>query len=131
MLRRSAFGAPRSSWSLAFYTASMAPGPNTLAWPADQTSTLVDNSLPGFELSVHKMLLPAKFQIFQYWDTDDSPVDGVPTEAQWVIGVKSDQWLKFWIGSQGSYETYPDTDMLNTYLWNAGVPQSDVFFGWN
>ena len=113
--------------SQAFYTASMAGGPNTLAWPAEQTSTLADNSLPGFELSVLKMLLPAKFQIYLYADTDDSPVDGVPSAAQWVTATASGLWLKFWIGAQGSYEEYPDTDMLNTYLWNAGVPQSDVF----
>ncbi|ARQ58810.1 UNVERIFIED_ORG: hypothetical protein GGE64_006208 [Rhizobium etli] len=111
----------------AFYAASMATGPNTLSWPSGQTATLVDNSLPGFEISALQMLLPAKFQIYFYYQNDDSPVNGVPSEAQWVTPGGGGTWVKYWIAGQDSWEAYPDSDLMQQHVWGNGVARSDFF----
>lgn len=111
----------------AFYDSAMGQGPNALNWPSEQTKTLVDNAIPGFEISALQMLLPAKFQIYFYYDTNDSPVNDVPSEAQWVQQLTSDIWAKYWIAAQDNWEAYPDSNLLQNYVWGNGVEPSDFF----
>ncbi|HEY2039088.1 MAG TPA: ricin-type beta-trefoil lectin domain protein, partial [Edaphobacter sp.] len=107
-------------------------GPGSLAWPATENATLVNDSIPGYKISVMQMLLPEKYQIFQYQANDDSPVSGPPTDAgattQWVQSIGNNTWNKYWIATPGNWNEYPSDEAM-TDVWSAGVAESDFFQG--
>lgn len=112
----------------ATYEDILSTGPDTLAWPPTLTADLVQNSIPGYTISVMQMLLPAQYQIFQYQEDDDSAVHDVPANAQWVQSIGNNLWNKYWIGVPGSWSEYPSNQALED-VWNAGVAYSDFFQG--
>lgn len=111
----------------AFYAATKQTGPNALNWPSNLTSTLVDNSMPGYQISVLQMLLPAKYRIYQYPDNNGATIDDVPTTAQWIAQSGTNQWTKYWIADQDDWGSYPDDELLDTYVWGNGISRSDFF----
>lgn len=111
----------------AFYTGAKTTGPNSLSWPADQTDNLIDNSMPGFEVSVLQMLLPAKFQIYSYEDSNGDAIGFIANEAQWVTQINPTTWMKYWIADQENWKSCPDVDMLKDYVWGNDVTPADFF----
>jgi len=110
------------------YADILSTGPDTLAWPSTLTAELVSNSIPGYTISVMQMLLPAKYQIYQYQANDDSAVPDVPSNAQWVQSIGNNTWNKYWIGDSTNWDAYPSDEAMND-VWNSCVAYSDFFQG--
>jgi hypothetical protein len=112
----------------ATYKAIRSTGPDSLAWPAGLTGHLVNAAKPGYTISVMQMLLPTKYQIFQYQANDDSAVSGPDSTAQWVQSIGNNTWNKYWIATPGNLNEYP-SDQAMQDVWGAGVAESDFFQG--
>jgi hypothetical protein len=112
----------------ATHKAIRSTGPDSLAWPANLTGNLVNAAKPGYTISVMQMLLPTKYQIFQYQANDDSAVSGPDSIAQWVQSIGNNTWNKYWIATPGNMNEYP-TDQAMQDVWDAGVTESDFFQG--
>jgi len=116
----------------ATYRAIFSTGPDSLAWPSNLTASLVTNAMPGYTISIMQMLLPTKYQIFQYQANDDSdisnPPANPPANAQWVQPIGNNTWNKYWIATPGNWTEYPSNEALED-VWNAGVTKSDFFQG--
>jgi hypothetical protein len=116
----------------ATYNAINSTGPDSLAWTSDLTSTLETAAMPGYTISAMQMLLPAKYQIFQYQANDDSSLSGPPSTAgsttQWVQPIGNNTWNKYWIATPGNWTEYPSDEAMQD-VWGAGVAESDFFQG--
>ena len=113
----------------ATYSAIFSTGPDSLAWPSNLTASLVTNAMPGYTISVMQMLLPAKYQIFQYQaNDDDSPLTDQYSSAQWVQSIGNNTWNKYWIATPGNWNEYPSDEAMQD-VWNASASQSDFFQG--
>ena len=108
--------------------AILSTGPDSLAWPSDLTKNLENAAMPGYKISVMQMLLPAKYQIFQYQANDDSAVSGPDSTAQWVQSIGNNTWNKYWIATPDNMNEYP-SDQAMQDVWGAGVAESDFFQG--
>jgi len=112
--------------------AILSTGPDSLAWGSDLTATLETAAMPGYTISAMQMLLPAKYQIFQYQANDDSPLSGPPTDqgatTQWVQSIGNNTWNKYWIATPGNWTEYPSDEAMQD-VWGAGVAESDFFQG--
>lgn len=112
----------------ATYQDILSTGPDSLDWSAKLTGTLITAAKPGYTISVMQMLLPVKYQIFQYQANDDSAVSGPDSNAQWVQSIGNNTWNKYWIATPGNWNEYP-SDQAMQDVWNAGVSTSDFFQG--
>ena len=112
--------------------AILSTGPDSLAWGSDLTATLETAAMPGYTISAMQMLLPAKYQIFQYQANDDSSLSGPPSTAgsttQWVQPIGNNTWNKYWIATPGNWTEYPSDEAMQD-VWGAGVAESDFFQG--
>ncbi|MFC5570161.1 hypothetical protein ACFPN1_08835 [Lysobacter yangpyeongensis] len=103
--------------------------PDSLAWPAGKDSHLLDVAANGYTIAVMQMLLPARFQIYQYVDDNDDPIDKVPQYAQHITPYK-DGYYKYWIADPVYQYVCPDEAALDA-VWAAGATQDDFFAGSN
>jgi hypothetical protein len=112
-----------------------ASGPNSLAWPASLTGDLISSSVPGYDISVMQVLLPAKYKIYLYsFQTDGDALDGIPSYAQWVQSIGSGLWCKYFIADAGNPSAYPSQQALQNDVWDNGGVQADFYQaqnGWN
>lgn len=109
--------------------AIISTGPDSLAWQANSTATLEAAAIKGYTSSVMQMLLPVKYQIFQYQANDDSALPpNVPLNAQWVQSIGNNTWNKYWIAAPANWNEYPSDQALED-VWNAGVAPSDFYQG--
>jgi hypothetical protein len=112
----------------ATYSDILSTGPDSLAWDATLTANLITAAQPGYTISVMQMLLPAKYQIFQYQANDGSPISGPDSKAQWVQWIGTNTWSKYWIASPGNWNEYPSDQAMDD-VWNSGASASDFFQG--
>jgi hypothetical protein len=119
-----------TDWSKmqATYSAILSTGQDSLAWPTALTGALVIAATPGYTISVMQMLLPAKYQIFQYQTTDGSALPDPPSSAQWVQSIGNNTWNKYWIATPGNWDDYPSDEAMDD-VWNSGVTKADFFQG--
>lgn len=112
-----------------------AKGPDSLAWRAGLTGDLVTGSVPGYEIALMQVLLPAKYRIYRYQgQSNGDALDGVPAWAQWVQDIGSGQWNKYLIADAANPSAYPSQQAMQNDVWDNGAAQADVFLarnGWN
>jgi hypothetical protein len=79
-----------------------------------------------------QMLLPAKFQIYQFQANNGAPLNSPPSTTgattQWVQSIGNNTWNKYWIATPGNWHEYP-LDKAMQDVWGAGVAESDFFQG--
>jgi hypothetical protein len=102
-------------------------GPNSLAWPPDTDGTLLENAKTGYKISVFQMLMPTKYQIYQFQEADGWAIPDVPSNAQWVQSIGNNVWNKYWIATSDDWTKYPDQSLPD--IWSCGVSSSDFFQG--
>jgi hypothetical protein len=116
----------------ATYHAIFSTGPDSLAWGSNVTSTLETTAMPGYIISAMQMLLPAKFQIYQFQANNGAPLNSPPSTTgattQWVQSIGNNTWNKYWIATPGNWHEYP-LDKAMQDVWGAGVAESDFFLG--
>lgn len=112
------------------YTLIASTAPDGLFWNAGSTGQMVIDAKPGYVLSVMQMLLPAKFQIYQYLDVNNDPIDGVPAYAQYIASNASGGYFKYWIADSTDWSIYPDQAALSQ-VWENGGSKDDFYNGRN
>ncbi|MBN3865309.1 calcium up-regulated protein [Pseudomonas frederiksbergensis] len=112
------------------YTLIASTAPDGLFWNSGETGNMVKAAKPGYVLSVMQMLLPAKFQIYQYLDVNDTPIDGVPAYAQYIAPAIDGTYFKYWIADSTDWSIYPEEIAL-TQVWDNGGSKDEFFNGRN
>lgn len=112
------------------YTLIASTAPDGLFWNSGSTGQMVKDAKPGYVLSVMQMLLPAKFQIYQYLDDNDNPIDGVPAYAQYIGPNAGVGYPKYWIADSTDWSIYPDEIALKQ-VWENGGSKDDFYNGRN
>lgn len=112
------------------YTLITSTAPDGLFWNSGTTGQMVEAAKPGYVLSVMQMLLPAKFQIYQYLDVNNNPIDGVPAYAQYIGPNAGVGYPKYWIADSTDWSIYPDETALSQ-VWDNGGSKDDFYNGRN
>jgi hypothetical protein len=115
-------------------TAITSNGPDSLKWLPGTTAELVTASTPGYEISVLQVLLPAKYQIYWFQDSDSDAVSGVPDYCQWVEPAGAGKWNKYWIATNQAWNVYPTQQAMQNDVWGNKVSTADFYKGyrgWN
>ena len=108
------------------YTLIASTAPDGLFWNSGETGNMVKAAKQGYVLSVMQMLLPAKYQIYQYLDVNNNPIDGVPAYAQYITPAIDGTYFKYWIADSTDWSIYPEEIAL-TQVWDNGGSKDDFF----
>ncbi|KAK5575018.1 hypothetical protein RB653_010273 [Dictyostelium firmibasis] len=109
-------------------------GPYSLAWQSSMNGDLINAAVPGYENSLLQILMPSKYQIYLYDQSNNGGMPlpaGIPSLSQWSDPNNSN--LTYFIGDNQTTTEYPD-DSLMSLIWGNGVSKQDFFLsgnGWN
>ncbi|KAK9235026.1 hypothetical protein V1525DRAFT_428116 [Lipomyces kononenkoae] len=114
------------------FTLIKSSGPDSLAWSPDLTSQLVKASVPGFTISIMQMLMPSKYQIYSWIQSNDNEFSGVSPLVQRIESNGDGTYTHYWIASGSDWSDYPIDDAMND-CFAAGNSAYDFFHsatGW-
>jgi hypothetical protein len=102
--------------------------PASLSASALAEQNLLANTTTGYKIAAMQMLLPTKYQIYVYAESDNSPIDGIPSYAQYVAQDPSTgNFKKYWIADSTSWQATPSETCMSTDIWGNNVSQEDFF----
>jgi hypothetical protein len=106
--------------------------PSSLSANALAATNLLGTTTMGYSISAMQMLLPAKYQIYEYVENNQNPVGGIPLYAQYVSPEPENElYKKYWIADSTSWQSTPGETCMQTDIWDNGVLQKDFFNGLN
>ena len=104
--------------------------PSSLSASALGEANLQVQTLRGYSISAMQMLLPAKYQIYEYAENNQYAVQGIDSWNQYVSPNRENGvYKKFWIADSTSSQSTPSQTCMQTDIWDNGVSKDDFFNG--
>jgi hypothetical protein len=108
--------------------------PNSLAWPATTSGDLLQALVPGYNVSVLQMLMPALYKICRWLQipSGQSVTTNAPSYAKWSESQPGNV-TSYYEVSQGEESGYPSSALMDM-VWGNGVRPANFYQrsgGWN